>query len=130
MQKGFSLLGEQYFVADTKGQILCKIIRKNFCLLRTWKIFDADKEIAQIKENSIIKSLLRRIFGHLFGILRANYIVKAQMDSFGEIKSIAKPFAKFSVSLDKPQAIAADNMLVFSAVLFLRDRDKIFPWIN
>jgi hypothetical protein len=130
VQKGFSLLSEQYFIATKDGQILCKVIRKNFSLLRTWKIFDVDKEIAEVKEKSVIKSLLRRIFGHLFGIFRTNYLIKAQMDSKGEIKSASTVAAKFSLLLDKPQAIPVDIMLVFSAVLFLRDRDKSFPWIN
>ena len=130
VQKGFSFLYEQYFIATKEGQVLCKLTRKNFMPLRTWKIFDADKEIAEVKEKSILKALLRRIFGHLFGILRADYSVKAQVDSFGEIKSFAKTAAQFKTSLDKPQALPAEVMLVFSAVLFLRDRDKIFPWIN
>ena len=130
VQKGFSFFYEQYFIVNKEGKILCKLTRKNFSFLRTWKIFDADKEIAQIKEKSIVKALFRRILGHLFGFLRTDYLVKAQMDSSGEIKSVSSAAAQFSLSLDKPQALPADIMLVFSAVLFMRDRDKSFPWIN
>ena len=130
IQKGFSFLHEQYFIVKQDGHIVCKLTRKNFSLLRTWKIFDADKEIAEIKEQGLAKSILRRIFGHLFGFLRSNYLIKAQMNSSGEIRSASKVAMQFNVSLDKPQALPADIMLVFSAVLFMRDRDKSFPWIN
>lgn len=130
VQKGFSVLSEKYFITTKDGHIICKLIRKNFMPLRTWKIFDVNKEIAEIKERSVGKALLRLIFGHMLGILRSDYIIKAQMDSSGNIKSASKLGTKFNVSLDKPQAISADIMLVFSAVLFLRDRDKIFPWVN
>lgn len=130
VQKGIAFLYEKYFIVTKDGQIICKITRKNFTFLRTWKIFNLDKEVAEIKERSLIKSLFRRILGHLFGILRADYTIKAQMDSSGEIKSYPKLAAQFKASLDKPQALSWDIMLVFSAVLFLRDRDKIFPWVN
>ena len=130
VQKGFSFLYEQYFIVKQDGHIVCKLTRKNFSLLRTWKIFDADKEIAEIKEQGLVKSILRRIFGHLFGFFRSNYSIKAQMNSSGEIRSASKVAMQFNVSLDKPQALPADIMLVFSAVLFMRDRDKSFPWIN
>ena len=130
IQKGLSLLSEKYFITTREGHVICKLTRRNFVLLRTWKIFDIDKEIAEIKEKSILKAILRLIFGHLLGILRADYTIKAQMDSSGDIKSASKLATQFNVSLDKPQAISADIMLVFSAVLFLRDRDKIFPWVN
>lgn len=130
VQKGFSFFYEQYFIVQQEGHIICKLTRKKFSILRIWKIFDSDKEIAEIKEQSIAKSLFRRIFGHLFGFFRTNYLIKAQMDSSGEIKSISKPATHFSVLLDKPQALPADIMLVFGAVLFMRDRDKSFPWLN
>lgn len=130
IQKGFSLRHEQYFIVNKEGQVLCKLTRRNFSLVRIWKIFNADKEIAEIKEKSLFKALLRRIFGHLFGFLRSSYSIKAQMDSCGEIKSAACVPLHFGLSLDKPQALPAGIMLVFSAVLFMRDRDKFFPWIN
>ena len=130
IQKGLSLSSEKYFVTTKEGHVICKFIRKNFTPLRTWKIFDIDKEIAEIKEKSISKALLRLIFGHMLGIFRSDYAIKAQMDSSGDIKSASKLAAQFNLSLDKPQAVSSDIMLVFSAVLFLRDRDKIFPWIN
>ena len=109
---------------------MCKIIRRNFSVLRTWSIFDAEKEIAHIKETSLTKSLFRHLLGHLFGFLRANYIIKAQRESSGEIKSISSPATQFSSVLDKPQALSQDIMLVFNGVLFMRDRDKSYPWIN
>ena len=130
LQKGWHFLYEQYFVVDKEGQILCKIIRRNFSVLRTWSIFDAEKEIAHIKETSLTKSLFRHLLGHLFGFLRANYIIEAQRESSGEIKSISSPATQFSSVLDKPQALSQDIMLVFNGVLFMRDRDKSYPWIN
>ncbi len=130
LQKGWHLFYEQYFVVGKEGEVLYKITRKNFSFLRNWSIFDADKEIANIKEDSVVKSLFRRILGHLFGFLRTNYTIKAQRDSSGKIKSISSPATQFSSVLDKPQALPEDIMLVFNGVLFMRDRDKSFPWIN
>ncbi len=130
VQKGLSIFSEKYFITTKDGHIIGKLVRRNFMPLRTWKIFDIDKEIAEIKERSILRALLRLILGHMLGILRADYIIKAQMDSSGEIKSAVKLATIYNVSLDKPQALSSNIMLVFSAVLFLRDRDKIFPWVN
>ena len=130
LQKGWHFLYEQYFVVGKNGEVLYKLTRKNFSFLRNWRIFDADKEIAHIKEHGFVKSFFRHIFGHLFGFLRASYIIKAQRDSSGEIKSISSPATQFSSFLDKPQALSEDVMLVFNGVLFMRDRDKSFPWIN
>lgn len=130
VQKGFSLFYEQYFLADGQGKVLCKFTRKNFSLLRNWRIFDSQKELAQIKEQNVFKSLLRRLMGHLFGFLRTNYIIKGQLDSTGYIQSAASPSMKSILFIDKPQAVPAELMLAFFGVLFLRDRDKSFPWIN
>lgn len=130
LQKGWHLFYEQYFVVGKEGEVLYKLTRKNFSFLRNWRIFDADKEIAHIKERGIVKSFFRHLLGHLFGFLRTNYTIKAQRDTSGEIKSISSPATQFSSFLDKPQALSEDIMLVFSGVLFMRDRDKSFPWIN
>ena len=131
VQKGFALTKETYeiYFARSKDKLIA--VRTRFRLRRTWKILSKDgQEIAQITEKSLIRSLLRKCTGHLWGFFRADYQISGQMDSQGTIQNDHAAFNRFTCNLDKPEAINARDMLAVSLLINIRDRDKWYPWVN
>jgi hypothetical protein len=130
LQKGLPLFKEEYLVADAKSAVQFKVSRKRFTLLRAWSVARAGGQIAQIKETGKTKALLRMAFGHLCGLLRADYAIAGRMDCRGDIISGNKLFTYFQTQIDKPEAIDSNTLLVTAALIYLRDRDKWHPWCN
>lgn len=131
VQKGFAVTKETYeiYFARSKDKLIA--VRRRFCLRRTWKILSKDgQEIAQITEKSFVRSILRKLTGHLWGFFRADYQISGQMDSQGTIQNDHAAFNRFTCNLDKPEAINARDMLAVSLLINIRDRDKWYPWIN
>lgn len=143
------------FIYTDKGKVLFKIVRRNkgifgFSYLvlsdaynvtyrletnkiffrRKWTIYDKDSQLAIIRENSLIRALARKLFGHLGGTLRANYSVEGKNESKGKIMSFRKATTNFQIDLDKPQAFPHTAMLAASAVIFTKNRDKFYPWFD
>lgn len=66
-----------YTVKDEKGQVIARL-RKNYIynvFRKRWYVFKPDgRLLSVVKEDSLILSLLRRLLGSFFGLLRANFI--------------------------------------------------------
>lgn len=130
LQKGFNFFKENYLVADSKSAVIFKMQRRRFTLKRTWIISDANEDIAVITEKSALCAFLRLLLGHLAGFLRAQYTIKGRMESTGALASSGRAYTYFVCDLDKPEAIDPQVMAIAGAVIFMRDRDKWFPWVN
>jgi uncharacterized protein YxjI len=67
------------FTITDEAQQPIAVLRKNYLvnfLRRTWRCHAPDGDLLCIAlEDHIVLALLRRLFGHLFGLLRVNYIV-------------------------------------------------------
>ena len=128
-QRGFGLTKEYYVVYFVKSKEAMLLERSRFTLLHSWKLLTPKRQVfAHIKEDSLTRAILRRLFGHLCGFLRASYIIKGPMDSQGYIHNEHKPFNRFICHMDKPQALSARNALVAALIINIRDRDKWYPW--
>lgn len=69
---------ESYTVCDATGEILARLKKNIFTNLfrRKWVCYRPDGSVWCVaKEDSLILSLLRRLIGPLFGILRTNFII-------------------------------------------------------
>ncbi len=130
IEKGSKILKEEYAVIDAQHSILFHIRRKRFSLKRHWTIYNKQQIIAVITEKSTGRALARMLLGHLFGFLRASYIVEGQRESRGEIFFNKAITTRFSVAMDKPEAVDFRVMLIASSVILMRDRDKWHPWFN
>lgn len=79
-QSAVGLVVARYTVTDGQGTVIAEF-RKNALwnlVRRRWQVRDAaGKAIYRVLEDSIILSLLRRILGSLFGILRTNFVILA-----------------------------------------------------
>ena len=86
--------------------------------------------MASLQESNTAKAFFRKLCGHLWGFLRADYFISGQMDSTGTIQNMHAAFDCFTCNLDKPQAINARDLLAVSLLINIRDRDKWYPWFN
>lgn len=75
--KKFELIAATFTIRDAQGVELARL-RKNYLynlFRKQWECYAPDgRVICKAKEDSIILSLLRRLIGPLFGILRTNFI--------------------------------------------------------
>lgn len=76
----FMLMRASFTVVDASGVALAQL-RKNYLwnmIRRRWLVVDAAGRLQfRVLEDSIILSLLRRLLGSLFGLLRTNFIILA-----------------------------------------------------
>ena len=131
LQKGFGLKQERYEIYFARSKEILIVTRKRFSWRRTWAVFNSEHQLlATLQETSGWRALGRKLFGHLWGFLRADYHITGQMDSTGAIINDHAAFNGFTCQLDKPQAIAARDLLVTSLLINIRDKDKWYPWFN
>lgn len=129
MQRGFGLKKECYLAYFTKSKEILLLERKRFSLLRKWQLLDKQRNVlARITEDNTTYAIVRKLTGHLWGMLRASYRIEGPMESMGAISSERTAFNRFSCQIDKPQALAARDLLVTSLIINIRDRDKWYPW--
>ena len=129
MQRGFGLKKECYLLYFVKSKEVLLLERKRFSLLRKWQILDKNRQVlAHITEESLPIAILRKFIGHLWGFLRASYMIEGVMQSSGRIESHHTIFNAFTCNIDKPQALSSRDLLVASLLINIRDRDKWYPW--
>ena len=130
LQKGFGLTTEKYEIYFARSKEVLIAVRRRFVLRRRWQLLSYDGNLlAEIVEHgSWMRSVLRKLCGHLWGFLRTDYDIYGQMDSTGSIRNDHAAFNCFTCQLDKPQAINARDLLVMSLLINIRDRDKWYPW--
>ncbi len=129
IQRGFGLKKECYLAYFVKSKEMLLLERKRFSFLRKWQMLDKQRNVlAHIYEQGAGRAAVRKLLGHLWGLLRADYSIEGQMDSQGSIQSTRGAFNRFTCQLDKPQALSARDLLVASLIINIRDRDKWYPW--
>lgn len=131
LQKGFGFLQERYEIYFARSKEVVVATRKRFSLKRIWHMYTRDGQLlAQIQETSVGKAILRKLCGHLWGLLRADYTIRGQMDCSGTLQNAHTAFDRFVCQIDKPQALSARDLLAVSLLINIRDRDKWYPWFN
>jgi hypothetical protein len=76
--KKFEFFTTTFVVRDAKGQSLARLRKNMFTNLlrkRWWMTSIAGRPIVMAQEDSIILSLLRRLLGPFFGLLRTNFVI-------------------------------------------------------
>ncbi len=129
MQRGFGLKKECYLAYFVKSKEVLLLERKRFSFLRKWQLLDKERHVlAHLYEDSPVRAIVRKFTGHLWGLLRASYVIEGPMDSTGQIENSRSAFNRFVCNMDKPQALSARDLLVAALVINIRDRDKWYPW--
>ncbi len=128
-QRGFGFRRETYLAYFSRSKEVLFLERKCFSLRRRWKL--ADKKghvIAHITEDNLAFALLRKLTGHLWGLLHASYLVETAQGSKGKIENARALYNRFGATMEDPNALASWNLLVAALVINIRDRDKWYPW--
>lgn len=129
-QKRFTF-GSQYFlVRDAAGAELARIKRVGLVLIRRrWQLLDPEgKVLLDIQEDSAGKAIARKFFGHLWGLLRTNYVISADNSEIGGIIREWSVWNRCNLRLDPPAGL--DPRLALAAALFVDivDPDRWHPW--
>lgn len=130
MQRGWSLRAEFYSVHFLKTGETLILKRRCFSLLRDWTLSDKqDTPLVHIVEVGRLRALLRKFTGHLWGFLRANYVVYLPDGNKGLIQNEHGRFNRFAVNIEKAEMLEARHLLVAALIVNIRDRDKWYPWL-
>ena len=122
---------EHYEIYFSRSREVLTATRQRFTRYHTWQLRNAQRNIlADVQERHGQRAFLRHLFGHLWGFFRADYSIRGQMDSTGQLLNDHAFFNCSTCQLDKPQAISARDMLVLSLLINVRDRDKWYPWFS
>lgn len=130
IRRSNGLLGYSYLVLTNAYTVVLRLETKKIFFIRKWTLFDENNQIAIIQEKSVLKALARKLFGHLGGTLRTNYLVQGRNESTGNINSFRKVTTNFQIDINKPQALPPTALLAASAVIFTKNRDKFYPWFD
>lgn len=128
-----SSIFEKRFVAYDKNEnVLFYLKRARFLALRNWKIYDdGNNLVTRIKEKSLVKSLARKLFGHLFGFLRAEYSIQNENGAKGNIKTSLSMWHKFAIDIEeKKKGLYPEEMMLICLAVNVFDMDKFHSSIN
>ncbi|MBI4668776.1 MAG: hypothetical protein HY747_06265 [Elusimicrobia bacterium] len=114
---------EQEIIGHLKMSSLSNLIRKQW-----WIIDRQGKTLAYVVEDSLVKSIMRRLIGHLWGLFRADFKILNQGVLIGRIKSSRSPFNRMTLSAQCPPDL--DPRLVFACAVAVNifSRDRWYPF--
>jgi uncharacterized protein YxjI len=113
-----------FTVRDARGQMLARL-RKNYIyniFRKRWEIRTMAGQVAFVaKEDSIILSLLRRVLGPMFGLLRTNYIVLGAdgRSVLGEFKRKMTILDRYALDLKRDRQRKLDRRLALALGVML-----------
>ena len=128
LQQG--ILREKYQIFFTQSKETLTAHRVGSFWRRRYCLFNAqDDLLADVKETNLLRALLRKFTGHLWGFLRADYTIAGAMDSRGSLQSTRSTFCRYVCNMDKPEAVDARDLFTLALLISIRDREKWYPWI-
>jgi uncharacterized protein YxjI len=113
-----------FTVRDARGQKLARL-RKNYIyniFRKRWEIRTMAGQVAFVaKEDSIILSLLRRVLGPMFGLLRTNYVFLAPdgRSVLGEFKRKMTILDRYALDLKRDRQRKLDRRLALALGVML-----------
>jgi uncharacterized protein YxjI len=122
--KKIQLITATYTVRDAHGQPLARL-RKNYLyniFRKRWEIRTlADQLAFLVKEDSIILSLLRRVLGPMYGLLRTNFIFCAAdgRSVLGEFKRKMTILDRYALDLKRDRHRKLDRRLALAMGVML-----------
>ena len=122
--KKIQLIIATFTVRDARGQKLARL-RKNYIyniFRKRWEIRTMAGQVAFVaKEDSIILSLLRRVLGPMFGLLRTNYIFVGPdgRSVLGEFKRKMTILDRYALDLKRDRQRKLDRRLALALGVML-----------
>jgi uncharacterized protein YxjI len=122
--KKIQLIIATFTVRDARGQKLARL-RKNYLynvFRKRWEIRTMAGQVAFVaKEDSIILSLLRRVLGPMFGLLRTNYVFLGSdgRSVLGEFKRKMTILDRYALDLKRDRQRKLDRRLALALGVML-----------
>jgi uncharacterized protein YxjI len=120
--KQFQFLEATFTVRDPQGRVLAKLRKNNLFdfLRKRWYCDDlAGRRLCIIKEDSILLSLLRRVLGPLFGILRTNFVFVRGERVIGEFNRKMTLLDQYVLDLTADSGHTLDRRIALAAGVML-----------
>lgn len=120
-----AIITATYSVRDAQGRALAKF-RKNYLyniVRKRWHVLTPSGKVLFVAmEDSIVLSLLRRLLGPLFGVLRTNFIIKKggeEGETVGEFNRKLTLFDKYVLDLSDDRLRVLDRRLAVALGVML-----------
>lgn len=113
-----------YSVRDAQGQPLAHLAKNHLYDLfrKRWYVYDTSGSLAYTaKEDSVIRSLLRRVLGPLFGLLRTNFVIEQGRDDqvVGEFRRNFTILDRYVLDLTDDRARTLDRRVALALGVML-----------
>jgi hypothetical protein len=130
-ERKIMLLVSTFTLVDNSDQPLARFRRNNFLALfrKHWQVFTPEgAPLAVAKEDSILLSMLRRLFGPMFGLLRTNYVLHRgdgkDESVFGEFNRKLTLFDRYLLDLSGDPARQFDRRTCLALGVLLDTGDR------
>jgi uncharacterized protein YxjI len=122
-ERKFEFLTTTFTIRDAKGKSLARL-HKNYLsniLRRKWRLLSiSGHQMLLAQEDSIILSLLRRVLGPLFGLLRTNFVfVDSQQRIVGEFQRKMTILDRYVLDMSADQNRRVDRRLALALGVIL-----------
>lgn len=121
--KKFEFFTTTFTLRDGKGRLLCRIKKNLFSNIfrKKWRMLSiGGKPLLIAKEDSIILSLLRRLLGPLFGLLRTNFVFTDGADKHvGEFQRKMTILDRYSLDMSADRNRHVDRRLALAMGVIL-----------
>jgi uncharacterized protein YxjI len=116
------------FTISTPDENVLAFLRKNYLtniFRKKWKCLDQDYQLKfEIMEDSIILSLLRRLLGPLFGLLRTNFIICQGPAIIGEFNRKLTLFDRYVLDLSRDREHRLDRRVALAIGVMLDSGER------
>ncbi|HUT85714.1 MAG TPA: hypothetical protein VMW66_02625 [Elusimicrobiales bacterium] len=125
-----NLIDTEIYVRDARGKLMATFTRFKLNPLKCWKLMSWDKNAAvTMRETSVARSIFRRLFGHCWGALRADYNLTVGGKKVGQLLRLNKASNEFALDAK----ITRVDPLVVAVLAICADTyspDRWHPWFS
>lgn len=129
-QKRVTFASLFFFIRDEEGNDVAGLRRKGFAIIRRhWELVDPEGNvIVNIREDSAGKAIARKFLGHLWGLLRTNYIIYGEKGEIGAIRRDWSVWNRYRLHLDPPANLDPRLAMAAAVMIDVVDPDRWYPW--
>ncbi|MDD4005469.1 MAG: hypothetical protein PHW69_09770, partial [Elusimicrobiaceae bacterium] len=125
------LFGKTFVVYDPQARQVALIIRSMFRLTRHWYIADLNCEGRyEMSETSALKAVFRKMFGHLWGMLRCAYVFRENGEESGIFRKDWSLLNRYTLFIQNPPDVDYRVVLLMGLLADRIDPDRWYPWLN
>ncbi|GEM_PF-5215687 len=131
INRRLGLFAYRFVVRDSEGNPigLLKMSWRSHLIRKHWWLLDSQNVLlAEVIEDSLWKSVLRRFLGHFWGILRAHFKIVRNHETIGWVRRQWSPFLRQKINCDPSDGVDGRLVLACAVAISLYDRDRWYPF--